>query len=183
MDEVWFSRLAQPKLAAWSAPQEPLRLFEKTLPPEDKTVKAIACYGCYLPQIKTMQQGERMWLRFVQGRPTSAYTCAFLEWLTQQVATGGKRVLVLFWDNATWHRSRVVQTWIKTHNQQVKDRGGVRLVVYALPVKSPWLNNIEPKWRHGKRAVVEPQRVLPAEELAQRLCAYYGCEYLTHLTP
>ena len=25
-----------------------------------------------------------------------------------------------------------------------------------LPSKSPWLNNIEPKWVHGKRAIVEP---------------------------
>jgi len=167
-------------LAAWSLAQEPLYLWDKSLPPEDKTAKAVACYGCYLPA--TIQQAERMWLRFVEGRPVSAYTCAFLEWLAQQVATCGKRALVLFWDNAKWHLSRVVRDWLKRHNQQAKSQGGVRLVICALPVKSPWLNRIEPKWMHGKRAVVEPERVLTGPELAQRLCAYYGCEYLPHLT-
>jgi hypothetical protein len=29
--------------------------------------------------------------------------------------------------------------------------------VCRLPVKSPWLNPIEPRWLHGKRAIVEPQ--------------------------
>jgi hypothetical protein len=32
---------------------------------------------------------------------------------------------------------------------------------------------IEPKWAHGKRAVVEPACKLTAAELQQRLCAYY----------
>lgn len=167
-------------MAAWSAPHEPLQLYEKSLSPDDKTAKAVACYGCYLPQAQ--HQAERMWLRFVEGRPVSAYTCAFLEWLVQQGAACGKRVLVLFWDNAKWHLSRAVRTWLKQHNQQAKVSGGVRLVLCALPIKSPWLNRIEPKWMHGKRAVVEPRRVLTGPELAQRLCAYYDSEYLPHLT-
>ena len=40
---------------------------------------------------------------------------------------------------------------------QVKQQGqGVRILVCYLPVKSPWLNPIEPKWVHSKRAIVEP---------------------------
>jgi hypothetical protein len=46
-------------------------------------------------------------------------------------------------------------------------------LVCRLPSRSPWLNAIEPKWVHGKRAVVEPTRKLTAAELQQRLCAYY----------
>jgi hypothetical protein len=41
-----------------------------------------------------------------------------------------------------------------------------------VPKQSPWLNPIEPKWVHGKRAVVEPAGLLSASELAQRVCAY-----------
>ena len=128
-----------------------------------------------------------MALRFVEGRPVSAQTCAFLEWIVERVARCGKRVLVLFWDNASWHLSREVKAWLKAQKRRAKERGGVRLLLCALPrpkgTRSPWLNRIEPKWVHGKRAVVEPQQVLTGPELAQRLCAYYGCEYLEHLKP
>ncbi len=48
---------------------------------------------------------------------------------------------------------------------------GVRLLICRLPVKSPWLNPIEFKWVHGKRAVVEPARLLSAHEVAERVCA------------
>ncbi len=40
---------------------------------------------------------------------------------------------------------------------------------------------VQPKWAQGKRALVEPERVLSLEELAQRLCRYYGCERLEPL--
>jgi hypothetical protein len=171
--------LAQPSLGAWAVGPEPLRLFEKRLPPGDTTAKALACYGLYLPQAP--HQKEQMALRFVQGRPVSAVTCAFLEWVIERVARSGKRVLVLFWDNASWHLSREVKAWLKAHKRRAKESGGVRLLICALPKQSPWLNRIEPKWMHGKRAVVESQQVLSGPELAQRLCDYYGCEYLEHL--
>ena len=45
-----------------------------------------------------------------------------------------------------------------------------------LPVKSPWLNPIEPKWAHGKKAIVEPDRLLSAAEVCDRVYAYYGCD-------
>jgi hypothetical protein len=44
-----------------------------------------------------------------------------------------------------------------------------------LPSKSPWLNPIEPRWAHGKRAVAEPDRKLTGQELRQRLCDHYRC--------
>ncbi len=81
-------------------------------------------------------------------------------------------------DNASWHISREVRTWIKTHNRRVKCEGGCRLVVCQLPTKSPWLNRIEPKWVHGKRAIAEPARKLTVDETQQRICDYYHCERL-----
>jgi hypothetical protein len=48
-------------------------------------------------------------------------------------------------------------------------RRGVRIVACYLPIKSPWLNPIEPKWAHGKRRVIEPARLLTAEELIDRV--------------
>ena len=167
-DEVWFSRLAQPALHAWTA-GEPLRLGLHAAGRDDPEPKALACYGLWLPE------RERMLLRFVAGRPISGVTCAFLAWVAGRLAAEGVRVLLLIWDNAPWHVSRAVRAWIAAHNRRVKRDGGCRLLVCRLPSKSPWLNPIEPKWMHGKRAVVEADRKLTAEELQQRLCDHYRC--------
>ena len=169
-DEVWFSRLAQPHLHAWTDTDQPLRLIEKQADKTEGDLLALACYG--LLRADTGQ----MLLRFVAGRPVSAVTIQFLDWLLIRLAQEGKQVLLLIWDNATWHISKQVRAWIKAHNHKAKGEGGCRLLVCRLPSKSPWLNNIEPKWMHGKRAVVEPDRKLAAEELKTRLCAYYQCE-------
>ena len=57
----------------------------------------------------------------------------------------------------------------------------VRILSCFLPVKSPWLNPIEPHWVHAKRKVVEPDRLLSAHELETRLGDYFGCEPEPHL--
>jgi transposase len=67
-------------------------------------------------------------------------------------------------------------------NQQIKqERKTVRILPLFLPKQSPWLNPIEPKWVHGKRNVVESNGVLSAEQLAQRVCRYFGCSYEPYL--
>ena len=87
------------------------------------------------------------------------------------------------WDNAPWHGSRAVRGWIRAHNRRVKRTGtGVRILACSLPIKSPWLNPIEPKWVHGKRKVAEPDGLLSARELAERVCQAFGCAYQEHLT-
>ena len=83
-DEVWFSRLAQPALHAWTA-GEPLRLGLHPVDRADPEPKALACYGLWLPA------RERMLLRFVNGRPISPVTCAFLAWAAEQLAAEGVR--------------------------------------------------------------------------------------------
>ena len=123
-----------------------------------------------------------MLLRFVDGRPVSPVTCAFLAWVAEQLATEGVGVLAVVWDNASWHISREVRAWLRQHNRAVKTAGrGCRLLVCRLPSKSPWLNAIEPKWVHGKRAVVEPARKLTGDELRWRMCGHYRCPLLPPL--
>lgn len=123
-----------------------------------------------------------MLLRFVDGRPVSAITTQFLDWCSDRLAARGKTALLLVWDNAGWHISHAVRAWIADHNQRVKATGqGVWILECPLPSRSPWLNPIEPKWVHGKRRVLEPDRLLPAEELADRACAALGCPHEPHL--
>ena len=128
------------------------------------------------------RRSEELWLRFVNGRPVSAVTIDFLRWCVAHAQARGQRAVLLVWDNASWHDSQIVRSWVRTHNCQVKQAGyGVRLIVYSLPIKSPWLNPIEPKWLHGKRKVLEPDRLLTIAELAERVCAVYGCPHEPHL--
>ena len=174
-DEVWWSRLAQPALHSWTG-GDALRLEELVAEKADPDPKALSCYG-----LLRAETGN-IWLRFVAGRPVSAVTTQFLAWVCARLAEEGRRALLLIWDNASWHISREVRQWIRAHNRRAKREGGVRIVRCQLPTKSPWLNRIEPHWMHGKRAVVEPQRKLTAKELVGRVCGYYGCEELPHLS-
>jgi len=190
-DEVWWSRLAHPGLHAWAEPDQPLRLVAQTVAKDDPDPKALACYGLLVRWWDHGEDGptasphEEAWLRFADGRPVSAVTTRFLEWTCVKLAAAGKTALLLVWDNASWHLSKEVRDWIRTHNQHVRNTSGgvpgVRIVPCPLPIKSPWLNPIEPKWVHGKRKVVEPDRLLTARELAERVCTAFDCPYEPHL--
>jgi hypothetical protein len=175
LDEGWWSRVSQPSIHSWSEKDEPLHLQELIKDKNDPDPPAPACYG-----MLSANNGD-MHLRFVSGRPVSQVTTDFLQWLCEQVQAQGKQVLVLIWDNASWYVGKQVKTWLCAHNQTTPQeartgKAGVRLISCWLPTKSPWLNRIEPKWVHGKRAIVEPARLLAAQELRKRVCAYFGCE-------
>jgi transposase len=182
-DETWWSRVTQPRVHTWAEEGEALRLIEQTLPQDDPDPKALACYGLLLSCPAAPDTlSEQVWLRFVEERPISAATTQYLAWCCEKLEQRGKRALLLIWDNASWHISKAVRHWMREHNREVRQRGkGVRIVPCYLPTKSPWLNRIEPHWVHGKRHIVEPARLLTAQELADRVCAYFGCSHEPHL--
>jgi hypothetical protein len=157
-----------------------MHLVKQSVATDDPDPKALACYGLLVRFAD--DQPEEVWLRFVDGRPVSAITIPFLTDCCTRLAARGKMAVLLVWDNASWHISKQVKGWIREHNRQVKrERRGVRILACQLPVKSPWLNPIEPKWVHGKRAVVEPARLLSAAELEARICAHFCCHREDHL--
>jgi DDE superfamily endonuclease len=176
--------VAQPAVHAWTATGQPLRLVEQTVAKDDP--KAVACYGLLVrwweDPAAAADPTEALWLRFVDGRPISGVTTPFLAWCCAKLAAAGKTALLLVWDNASWHISQEVQTWIVAHNRQVKTgAAAVRIVPCPLPSKSPWLNPIEPKWVHGKKRIVEPARLLTMEELESRVYNALGAEHADHL--
>jgi hypothetical protein len=143
---------------------------------DDPAPKALACYGLRPPA------RERVLPRFVDGRPISPVTRAFLARVAEQLAAEGVRVLALIRDDASWHISRAVRDRIGTRNRAAERAGrGCRLLVCRPPSESPWLNPIEPKWVHGKRAVVEPARKPTGIELRRRLCDHYRGQLLQPL--
>lgn len=169
---------------AWAPSGEPFRLVEREADSEDEAPKALACYGVYLPtneeessshEAASKKNESDMLLRFVEGRPVSEVTTTFLEWVCEQLDDRGTDVWALVWDQASWHTSHKVQNWIHQHNERVKAEGGVRILACQLPSKSPWLNPIEPKWLHGKRAICEPDGTLRPEDVIERVHAYYDC--------
>jgi transposase len=179
-DAVWWSRVAPPPLHAWAEITAPLRLVDQAVAPNEPDPKAVACYGLWL---RRTQQDEQLWLRFVDGRPVSAITTQFLDWWCSPLEAQRVPVWVLIWDNASWHVSQAVWAWIRAHNQQMKQQGsGGRILVCCLPVKRPWLNPIASTWVHSKRAIVEPTRLLSAQEVADRVCRYHGCPHEPHLS-
>jgi DDE superfamily endonuclease len=176
-DETWWSRVALPALSSFCEQGKPLRLIQQSVAKDDPDPKAISCYGLYVPEL-----GDT-WLRFVDGRPVSSITTQFLSWCCEKLEAADKKVLLLIWDNASWHISREVRRWLGKHNRRVKKSGeGVRIVSCLLPKQSPWLNAMEPKWVHGKRKVVEPDGLLGTYELADRVCGVFGCPHYEHLS-
>jgi len=164
----------------WTPDAAPRRLQEIALPRPKRAPKALACSGLLVRHVPT--QPEQMLRRFVERRPVSSETTAFLAWCSARVAAQGLTAVVLSWDNASWHISREGRTWLRPHNHTVKQTGqGVRILACRLPSKSPWLNPLEPKWVPGKRAIVEPDRVRSAQEVTERVDAYYGCVAEAHL--
>jgi hypothetical protein len=99
-DECWWSRLALPTLSSWTEEGKPLRLVQQSVAKDDPDPKAISCYGLYLPQL------DQTWLRFVDGRPVSSITTPFVRWCAQKLEGIGKKVLLLIWENASWHVSK-----------------------------------------------------------------------------
>jgi transposase len=182
-DEVWWSRLARPSLHAWVEEDDSLRLVEQSVAKDDPDPKALACYGLLLRADPSAEDtADQMWLRFVDGRPVSPVTIDYLAWCCGKLHAASKEALCLIWDNAPWHVSQQVRDWIRGHNRQVKQDGdGVRIIACYLPIKSPWLNAIEATWVHGKRRVIEADRLLTIDELADRVSDAYGCPHAPHL--
>jgi ribosomal protein L16/L10AE len=73
-----------------------------------------------------------------------------ISWIgSARLATEGRKALLLVWDNAAWLNRQRVRASIWAHNRRVKREGGVRIVVCALPTKSPW--------REPDRALLDPR--------------------------
>ena len=90
-----------------------LRLVELSLSKKDPDPKALCCYGLLRDDTR------KVMLRFVDGRPVSSVTISYLQWVCERLSAEGKRVLVMVWDNASWHVSREVRAWLREHNRAV----------------------------------------------------------------
>lgn len=85
-------------------------------------------------------------------------TWAYLQGVLKTQRERGIRYLVVFWDHGPWHTAGSVRARVAAHNRQAKQNGGVHVLLYYLPVKSPWLMPLEPVFGQTKRAVGTSKR-------------------------
>lgn len=172
-DECWFSRFAQPNAFAWAEPGKEVRLVQRTPPPQEPQ-KALACFGA------VRQDTQETVLYFADGQPNSEFMWLFIIALLALARAEMKKVVVLLWDNASWHKSQRLRQWIRTYNRAAKQTGEPRLLTWLLPQQSPWLNPIEPRWIHAKQVVCEPDGELSSAELKRRLGIHFDTEPFWH---
>jgi transposase len=174
VDEVWWSRLQRPRMRAWTdGPPLKIRVLEED--GSDPDPIAICCYGMLRKDTK------KVMLRFAESRPLSDNTSQFLSWLCETLYAEGKKHLIIIWDDASWHASKMVLHWLKEHNRRVRREGGLEVIHFELPAGSPWLNDIEHNYRHAKKMIIEPDRKLTAQETTERVCQHFQCPLLPYL--
>ena len=116
-DECWWSRLALPTLNGWAEEGKPLRLLQRSVAKDDPEPKAISCYGLFLPEIARHLAEIRGW----KAREFHNDALPFV--VAEELEEIGKKVLLLIWDNASWHVSKEVRRWLGRHNREVKKSG------------------------------------------------------------
>jgi hypothetical protein len=171
-DECWFSRFAQPRLKAWGE----LQLSQRMVLPRAPD-KALSYYG-----VKRHDTGD-LYLYPCWRRPHSDETLQFLHWLVLGATALHRKVVLVIWDNASWHVGRKVKRWIRRYNLNARLSGRPRLLVWALPKRSPWLNPIEPHWLHAKKRICEPSNVdLSPHQLRQRIFQALDARFVAALS-
>jgi hypothetical protein len=137
VDEVWWSRFALPRVRGW---QRPSASFDRTgLEKGDPDPKALACYGVLWQEGTVAEPGrDQLWLRFVTGRPVSVISLQFLQWCYERLgAPSASATGYCSGITRAFHVSKLVRTWMREHNQEVKREGkGVRVLPCLLPKQS-----------------------------------------------
>ena len=182
-DEVWWSRVTQPNLHAWADADAPLLLVAQTAAKDDPDRKALACYGLLVSCPAAPDTlSEQVWLRFVEERPVQACHDAAPGWCCDKLAKLLKGVVDDLEQCLVAYQSRGAQLAARAQPDRQGARHGRSHRRWRPAQQKPVaLDRIELHWMHGKRKVVEPARLLTAKELAERVCAHFGCEHEDHL--
>jgi DDE superfamily endonuclease len=99
-------------------------------------------------------------------------TWRHLKGMLRRSAARGTRFLVLLWDNAPWHVAQHLRRRVARYNRWAKRHGRLRVLLFFLPVRAPWLMPLEAIFGQTKRAVGPlPRETLAAlqEAVEQRL--------------
>lgn len=155
IDESWFVLWPYPA-PAWAKSGRPVRIAKAKNWSRKERPPSCALYGWMDAQSHEVRDDwHRTW--------NQEETWAHLQTVIAACAQRGVRYLVVFWDHAPWHMAASVQRRVKAHNQEAKQNGGVHVLLFPLPVKSPWLMPLEPVFGQTKRAIGVAERASMAE--------------------
>jgi transposase len=103
----------------------------------------------------------------IEEHKNSAGFCAFLEQFLQTITQspqyhGQKIVLVI--DNFIIHHSQKTRKFLEPYADQ--------LILFSLPTYSPWLNLIEPLWKHLRHKVTHNHLFKTISELVEAVCSF-----------
>jgi transposase len=159
-DEAWFS--GNPRLTAGWGDGDSINV-EK---PEQKLPGAWVLYAA--------EDAVTGWVhRHYAPRCNQGYVKEQLMMLLRFYQALGKRLLVVVWDNASWHTGKMLRRWVCEYNRQAKQSGRIRLLLVYLPRRSPWLNPLEAIFSQAKRRVIGRNQVADNEELRVRVEQYF----------
>ena len=85
-------------------------------------------------------------------------TWQHLKGTIRRYAAQGERFLVIFWDNAPWHLAQHLHRLLARYNRHAKRHGRLRVLLFPLPIKAPWLMPLEAVFGQTKRAVGPMER-------------------------
>ena len=115
-DESWFSRFAQPWVQIIAEQNHPLRLVDRTASAKEPN-KALACFGT------VCHTSKERWMYFPEGQPSGALILLMLQALLVITLEKVKRVLVVFWEQVSWNKSRKLIHWVWKHNRRSNAAG------------------------------------------------------------
>lgn len=94
-----------------------------------------------------------MYYKF-SGRVNTSESIDYLQWRAEEAGRRGLRRLFIIWDNASWHTSKGLKSWLREHNGKARREGGTLVSILMLPKRSPWLNPIEAVFRWLKQRAI-----------------------------
>jgi hypothetical protein len=175
----------QPHLHSWSTDGQPLRLVEQTLQAKDTEGKALACYGVFpAPLFPGGWLVGRSHLAALCGWPSGERDYdPVIGMVLRQVAAAGQTGM----DPGLGQCPLAYQSCgsrLDPRSQSAGERNRPGRPHFCLPAadQKPLAPPIEPKWVHGKRRIVEPDRMLPPLEMEERISAALDCPREDHLS-
>jgi DDE superfamily endonuclease len=164
IDESWFV-LWPHQAETWAEVGRPLRI------PKDKSWQENE-----RPPSKALYAQMDVERREVRGEWHDTWnqeeTWRHLEGVIKEYEQRGVRYLVVFWDHGPWHVAKSVRRRVRAHNLEVKRQRreggegageGVRVLLFYLPIRSPWLMPLEGVFGQTKRAIGTGERETMAE--------------------
>ena len=114
--------------------------------------KKVICFG-------TLTESKQQCFR-TYPKANSDYFITYLKVLLQKF-----KKLILFVDQAPWHKSKKVKNFLSHHKHRLK--------IKPLPKGFPELNPVEESWRQGKKDIQQDQYYDSFEKFSDAVSLYY----------